>query len=156
MPVLNNIISKTTTFLTKALKAYPSQINDMSSYLAFKPKSLPNFATDGSGKHVAQTKIICDLPDCETKVCYNPCGEIIAVMNNGHYTHKPPLGSQTEYLDAQDFNGKTTPNGQHFVKPSTKPSMSAEDLKNITENEMEPNKLADAYAMMPHIFTKIK
>ena len=45
----------------------------------------------------------------------------------GHYIHKPPSSSYAEFLDTQEFNGKTTKEGQRFVKPIDKPKMSGED-----------------------------
>ena len=132
------------------------------AFLAFQPKgqdpAVQQFQTDGTGIHTAQTKIVCDQSGCETKVCRTPCGEIQSMVNNGHYSHKPPVGSQSEFLDAQDFKGKVTPNGQHFVKSSTptKPTLTSEQLKNLTENDMVPNKAADAYSALPHILPKVQ
>lgn len=149
-------IIQLSTNLTKKSGANNLHSSELSFYLAFKPKKVPSFATDGTGKHVAETKIDCDLPSCETKVCKGPCGKVVGLCNNGHFTHNPPLGVQSEFLDSQDFNGNATKKGQHFVKPTTKPTLSTEELKNLTEDDMQPNKLADAYAAMPHIFKKIK
>lgn len=132
------------------------QARGYSTSLNFIPKKTPQFATDDSGIHTVNTTIICEKEDCQQQVCYTPCGKILYMQNNGNYTHKPPTNSDSVLLSPQDFNGKTTPDGQHFVKAEPKPTLTADDLKNLTEDDLKPNKAADLYASVIDLTNKIK
>lgn len=118
----------------------------------YKTASAKQFATDNSGKHAAQTSAICAKPDCAEKECKTPCGDVMEMEIDGHYTHNPPPVVKSEHVGSTDFAGQ--PKDQYFVKPGTKPVISAEELKNLTEDDMKPNVQATAYGA--NILDKIK
>lgn len=125
-------------------------------YTAYKYKSpvAKKFATDGSGNHTMQNKTVCTETNCENKSCEKPCNEILCSNTLGHFTHKPPINSQNEHLSAYDIDGNQK--DQYFVKPQNKPTMTADDLKNMTENDMLINTKATDYCNITQdIFDKV-
>ena len=124
-------------------------------YTAYKYKSpvAKTFATDNSGKHVMQNKTVCAEVDCENKTCQKPCDKITCSDTLGHYTHKPPTNSTNEHLSPYDIQGKQQ--DQFFVKPQTKPTMTADDLKNLTEDDLAVDHKATQYCTIQSIFDKI-
>ena len=125
-------------------------------YTAYKYKSpiAKQYATDGSGKHIMQNKTICAETGCEAKTCPKPCDKIISSEGLGHYTHKPPTNSKSEHLSTYDIQGNTK--NQHFVKSQNKPTMTSEDLKNLTEDDMiKDDKATNFCQSAQDIFDKI-
>jgi len=121
------------------------QERDMACYLAFKAKTsaAKKFATDQGTGHTMQNKIACTESDCETKVCKQPCAEIQYAEPKGHFTHNPPTNSTSVQVSTTDIAGKNKP--QYFVKPPVKPTMSVNDLKNMTEDDMPINHQANNF-----------
>lgn len=126
-------------------------------YRAYKLKTpeAKKFATDGTGVHVAQSKSICTENDCENKSCKTPCNDLKEIAVNGYYTHKPPNNSQSEHLSPVDFKGNQK--DQHFVKSTTKPVITAQEAKDLTENDMHVESIATTFSVSSQaIFDKIK
>lgn len=128
----------------------------MAYYFASKYQTAASkkFATDGSGHHLMQNRVSCDKSDCTNKNCKAPCTEAIKSETTGHYTHKPPQNTTSEYLSGTDIGGQQK--DQHFVKPTQKPTISLDDLKNMTEDDIKPHKEATRYSQVSSIFEKIK
>jgi hypothetical protein len=121
------------------------QEKSMAVYNAYKYKTqaAKQFATDQGTGHTMQNKFSCNETDCNTKICNQPCDNIVDGETLGHYTHKPPTNTTSEYLTSTDITGKIKP--QFFVKPSNKPNLTPDDLKNMTEDDMEINHKANQY-----------
>ena len=125
-------------------------------YTAYKYKSpiAKNYATDNSGKHVMQNKTVCADTNCDNKTCQKPCDKIICSDTLGHYTHYPPNNSTNEYLTAYDIQGQL--HDQFFVKPQNKSTMSADDLKNLTEDDMViDHKATNYFNTVQGVFDKV-
>ena len=120
----------------------------------FRSQAGKQYAPDKIGLHTGQATAICDQPGCEVKRCVTPCGKLIKMEVDGNYSHKPPQGMSSVFLDSVDYQGKQK--DQYFVKAGTKPQITADQMKDLTENDLTPNKAATNYALNGDILDKIK
>lgn len=132
----------------------PSRHMGVNRAFDFKSAAGKQYATDGKGNHAVQTTTYCDQADCEIKKCVSPCGQLEKIEIEGNYTHKPPSGLKYVFLDNTDYQGNK--NDQYFVKATKKPQISVEEMKQLTEFDMAPNKAASDFALQGDILDKIK
>lgn len=130
------------------------------SCVHFQPQSDEGekYSNGGGQDHTVRFGAYCKKSECPTTDCKRPCGEITHLENEGNFTHNPPKGKKSVFLDQKDYKGKSSKKGQHFVKTEedNKPKIPVEETKTLTEDDLMPNKAADIYSETVDIFNKIK
>lgn len=56
-------------------------------------------------QHPPYVRSICDLPNCQDKLCKTPCGKIVEDADVGHATHSPTFPN-VKYISATDCSGQ--------------------------------------------------
>lgn len=150
---------KNTSLSSQTVLAAKSRNSFYSTRLCFKPNSAEGkeHVTDKSGNHTSSWQGFCNEPECPAKICTSPCGDILYMENQGHYTHKVPKDKDGIFIDQTDFHNNITPKGQSFVRshPNGRPTLQKEDMKALTENDLKLNKAADSYSLANDLYEKI-
>jgi hypothetical protein len=110
----------------------------------FKSPTAKAASSDGNGHHTQEVTVTCNEPNCSTKTCFTPCGELAGAEVKRHFSHKIPNNKTGEYLGPKDLNGT---NKDQYAVDSTNPNknFSASDLKNLTEQDMKPSPKANSF-----------
>ena len=90
-----------------------------------------------------QNKVVCAEAECKNKICKQPCDEVQYATPGGHFTHKPLPNSISKYLGPTDIQGNAA--AQHYVPAQNPTQMTQDDLKNLTENDLQIDHKANKY-----------